>query len=199
MTEPGQEIQFDFSSGFCNKYVTGEPHILIGIDRYNKWPVVQICKSTETKEVIKFLKSFMNFYGVPEKVKSDKGSAFTTREVKLFCENWIIEINYSSPRLHTGTGAVERAMQTLKNLNNANLEDKIGPTENINRALRVMRFTIHIGLKVSPFELHHGRKPGTKTTNIIKGNNSYPSDWTTLQYRRNRYQYMWPETKGVKE
>ena len=64
----------------------------------------------------------MNFYGVTEKVKSDKGSAFTTREVKLFCENWIIEINYSSPRLHTGTGAVERAMQTLKNLNNANLD-----------------------------------------------------------------------------
>ena len=43
-----------------------------------------------------------------------------------------------------------------------------------------MHFTIHTGLKVSPFELHHGRKPRTELTNIIKRNKSYPSDWTTL-------------------
>ena len=43
-----------------------------------------------------------------------------------------------------------------------------------------MRFTIHTGLKVSPFELYHGRKPGNESTNEIKDNKSYLSDWTTL-------------------
>ena len=43
-----------------------------------------------------------------------------------------------------------------------------------------MRFTIHTGLKVSPFELYHGRKSTTELTNIIKDNKSYLSDWTTL-------------------
>ena len=63
--------------------------------------------------------------------------------------------------MHTVNGAVGRAIQTLKNLIIANLEDGIGITESVNRASRVMRFTIHTGLKITPFELHHGRKPRT--------------------------------------
>ena len=98
----------------------------------------------------------------------------------MICKNKNIEIEYSPPRLHTGTGAVERAIQTLKNLIIANLEDKIDLTASVNRASRVMRFTIHAGLKVSPFEQHRGRKPRTELTNIIKDNKSYLSDWTPL-------------------
>ena len=68
----------------------------------------------------------------------------------------------------------------LEHLIFANIEDKIGLTENINQALRVLRFPIHTGLKAIPFDLHHGRKLGTELTNIIKDTNSYLSDWTTL-------------------
>ena len=78
-----------------------------------------------------------------------------------------MEIEYCTPRMHTGNGAVHKVIQTLKNLQIANLEDGIGLTESVNRALRVMRFTIHTGLKVTPFELHQGRKPRTELTNIV--------------------------------
>ena len=74
--------------------------------------------------------------------------------------------------LHTGTGAVERAIQRLKNLINTHLEDKIGFTESVNRTPRITQFTTNTGLKVSPFELHHGRKPRTELTNIVKDNKS---------------------------
>ena len=50
---------------------------------------------------------------------------------------------------------------------NQNLEGT-GLTESVNRALRAMRFTIHTGLKRTPFELHHGRKLRTELTNIVK-------------------------------
>ena len=90
------------------------------------------------------------------------------------------EIEHCPSRLHTGTGAPERAIQTLNNLNFAKSEDKIGFTENINRDLRVMGFTIHTGLKLSPFERHHGRKLRTKLTNIVNDNNSYLSCCTTV-------------------
>ena len=55
----------------------------------------------------------------------------------------------------TGNGVVERAIQTIKNLIIANMEDGLCLTESVNRTLRVMRFTIHTGLKTTPFELHH--------------------------------------------
>ena len=75
--------------------------------------------------------------------------------------------------MHTGNGTVERAIQTMKNLILANMEDGNNLTESVNRALRVMRFTIHTGLKKTPFELHHSRKPRTELTNIIKDGKSF--------------------------
>ena len=76
-----------------------------------------------------------------------------------FCKSKNFEIEYSTPRLHTGTGAVERAIQTLKKLIIAKIEDNLCLTEGVNRALHVKRFTLHTGQKITPFELHHGRKP----------------------------------------
>ena len=50
------------------------------------------------------------------------------------------------------------AIQTLDDLKIASLEGKIGSTESINRTLRVMTFTKHTALKVSPTELHQNRE-----------------------------------------
>ena len=43
-----------------------------------------------------------------------------------------------------------------------------------------MRVTVHTGLKKTPFELNHGRKPRTELTNIIKGDRTNLSDWSQL-------------------
>ena len=180
LTEPGQEIQIDFTGKLHNKKLNGESQLLIAIDRFSKWPTVKICKTTETKEVINFLTQNFNLYGIPEKIKSDKGGAFISKEYIEFCKSKNIEIEYCTPRLHTGTGAVERAIQTIKNLILANLEDNLCLTECVNRALKVMRFTIHTGLKLTPFELHHGRKLRTELTNLVKDGKSFLSDWTEL-------------------
>ena len=82
--------------------------------------------------------------------------------------------------MNTGNGAVERAIQRLKNLIIANLEDGIGITESVNRPLRDMRLTIHTGLKITPFELHHGRKPRTELTNIVKDGKTILSNWSEM-------------------
>ena len=82
--------------------------------------------------------------------------------------------------MHTGIGVVERSIQTLKNLIITNLEDGKNVTESLNRALRVMRFTIHTVLKSTPFELHHGRKPRTELTNIIKDGKTFLSNWSEM-------------------
>ena len=59
-----------------------------------------------------------------------------------------------------------------------NLEEGTDLTESGNQALRLMCFTIHTGLKRTPFELHHGRKPRTELTNIVKDGKTYLSDWS---------------------
>ena len=134
---------------------------------------MKICKTAETKEVIQFLTSNFNLYGIPEKFKSEKGGAFISKKYRQFCKNRNIEIEYCTPRIHTGIGVVERAIQTLKNLVLTNMKDGQNLTESVNRALRVMRFTVHTRLKKTPFELHHGRKPRTELTNIVKDGKTF--------------------------
>ena len=91
-----------------------ENQILIAVDRFSKWPTVKICKTSEWKEVINFLKQNFNLYGIPEKIKSDKGGAFISKDYIEFCKSKNIEIEYCTTRIHTGTGAVECAIQTIK-------------------------------------------------------------------------------------
>ena len=52
--------------------------------------------------------------------------------------------------------------------------------ESLNRALRVMCFTIHTGLEITPFELHHGRKLRTELTNTVKDGKTYLSNWSEM-------------------
>ena len=180
LSEPGQEIQIDFTGKLHDKNLNGEPQTLIAIDRFSKWPTAKICETSETKEVTSFLSNQFNLYGIPEKIKSDKEGAFISTEYKEFCKARNIEIQCCPPRMHTGNGTVERAIQTTKNLVLANMEDRNNLTESVNRAFKVIWFTIHTGLKKTPFELHHGRKPRTELTKIIKDGKSFLSNWSKL-------------------
>ena len=67
-------------------------------------------------------------------MKSDREIAFISREFVMFCKNRNIETEHSPPKIHIGKGAVKGVIQTLKNPIVAKLEDKIEPTEGINRA-----------------------------------------------------------------
>ena len=48
----------------------------------------------------------------------------------------------------------------------ANLEDDQNLRESVNRALYILRFTVHSENKKTPFELHFGRTHRTKLSNI---------------------------------
>ena len=80
LTEPCQEIQIDFTEKLQNRRINGDVQLLIVVDRISKGPTVKICKTAETKEVLTFLTNNFNLYGIPEKIQSDEGGAFTSKE-----------------------------------------------------------------------------------------------------------------------
>ena len=73
LTEPGQEIQIDLSGKLNDKKLNGEHQILIAIHRFSKWTIAKMCKLSETKEVLNFLKQIFKLYGLSEKIKTDNG------------------------------------------------------------------------------------------------------------------------------
>ena len=163
---PGEKIQIDFTGNLNSKQLDSSPFILIALDKNSCWPVAKICKNTNHDTVITFLREYINVYGVPKTIKLDNGSAFISKEYKSFCKVYKIIRKYGTPNLHTGTGLVERTIQSLKNLTKTNLEETQILRESLNKALYVLRFTTHSEIKKTPFELHFGRKPGTKLSNL---------------------------------
>ena len=137
-------------------------------------------ETAETKEDIIFLTNQFQLIRNHRQSKIRQKVAFVSSEYKKFCESRNIKIQYCPPRMHTGNGTVERAIQTIKNLLLAKMENGNNLTESVKRALKVMRFTIHTGLKTTPVEIHHGREPKTELKNIIKERKSFSSDWSEL-------------------
>ena len=97
LTKPGQEIQIDFTGKRHNKRINGDVQMLIAVDRFSKWPTVEICKTAETKEVLNFLTNNFNLYGIPEKIKSDKGGAFISKEYKKIVKTETKKLNTVHP------------------------------------------------------------------------------------------------------
>ena len=176
LTEPGQEIQIDFAGPIRSKS-RGNVYILVAIDRFSKWPTVQICKNTYSQTVIKFLMKYCADNGTPQTIRTDNGSCSKSKEFKEYCNGENITRIRCTPKLHTGTGLVERTIRTIKSLTRANLEDDLTFEESVNKAIKTIRQTQHSTLKMTPFQLHYGRKPRTPITNLIGQPNCLLTNW----------------------
>ena len=147
---PREEIQMDFTGNLNSKHFEYSPFILVAVYSNSRWPVA---------------KEYTNIYGVPKSIKTDRSSAFISKDISKYCnENNIIR-KYATANLHTGTGLAERTIQSLKNLK-ANLEDGINLRDSLDKALHLLRFTIHSEIQKTPFDLYIGQKPRSKLTNL---------------------------------
>ena len=65
LTKPNQEIQLDFAGPIKSKS-RGDVYILVAVDRFGKWPTAQVCKSADTRTVLKFLTEYFTNNGTPQ-------------------------------------------------------------------------------------------------------------------------------------
>ena len=84
--KPFQTIHIDHL-GPLEKTKGKNLHILAVCDSCTKFLKLYAVKSTNTKEVMKCLKSYFISYSVPRVVVSDRGSAFTSKEFESFARD----------------------------------------------------------------------------------------------------------------
>ena len=143
-----------------------DTRILLSINRDSRLPAAGICETLTGKTATSFLEQNINLNGIPQTIRTDKGTAFTGKEFRDICKKINIKV-YGTPYIHTLTGLVERRIKTLKNYMRANLWDGCTINEALSRSLNVMRTTVHSSIKEPPFERHYGRKPRTELTNYL--------------------------------
>ena len=89
-------------------------YLLVAIDRFSKFPLVKVTKSTSGKCTVKFLRSYIDTHGIPESIRSDQFSGFKGKRLKKFCLELNIEQKFCPVGDHRGCGLVERTIQTIK-------------------------------------------------------------------------------------
>nr|XP_058971272.1 uncharacterized protein K02A2.6-like [Pocillopora verrucosa] len=89
---------------------------LVMIDYYSRWIEVASLSSTASAEVIDRMKRAFSRFGIPDQVKSDNASYYTSREFKMFTLDYGFRHVTSSPGHASGNGEAERAVQTAKRL-----------------------------------------------------------------------------------
>ena len=151
--------------------------ILVAIDRFSKWPTAHICRSTDTRTVLKFLTRYFTDNGTPRFIRTENGSCFKSNEFKQFCDSQNIKRIRCTPNLHTGTGLVVRLIRTIKSLTRANMADGLTFEESVQLAKKTIRQTPLSRLKMTPFQMHLGRKPRTALINLIDKPELLLSNW----------------------
>jgi hypothetical protein len=74
----------------------GFTHIFIAVDKFIKWIEVKLVISVTVVKVIEFIREIMHQFTVPNNIITDNGTQLTVRELKDFCVDSSIKINYAS-------------------------------------------------------------------------------------------------------
>jgi transposase InsO family protein len=97
--------------------IGGFRFLYVAIDKFTKWPEATPVVKINKQSAVKFIKSIICRFGVPNWIITDNGSQFTSGAFQGYCEDLGIQICYASPAHLESNGQVERAnAEILKGL-----------------------------------------------------------------------------------
>ena len=84
-------------------------YLLVMVDKFTKWIEAKPVKTAESGPVIDFISRVVHRYGVPHSIITDNGTNFTADEVKSWCKNMGIKLDYASVYHPQTNSQVEQA------------------------------------------------------------------------------------------
>lgn len=110
---PFHTLHIDHLGPFCKS--NGKSYILAIIDGFTKFVWLEAVASTNTKGAIGALQRLAQTFGHPMRIISDRGSAFTSKDFKTYCENLGIRHVLNAVASPRANGQVERLNRTILN------------------------------------------------------------------------------------
>ena len=86
-----------------------QKYLLVMVDKFTKWIEAKPVKTAESGPMIDFISRVVHRYGVPHSIITDNGTNFTADEVKSWCKNMGIKLDYASVYHPQTNGQVKRA------------------------------------------------------------------------------------------
>ena len=89
--EPNDLVQLDF--WYPVNYVKGgKKYVLVAVDNFSHWPSAYDCSTNKPKNLLKFLRKYINTHGHPRKLHMGQATGFFSNEIQNFCNYEGIEL-----------------------------------------------------------------------------------------------------------
>lgn len=140
-TIPFQTIHIDHLGPFIQSKKKNT-QIFVIVDAFSKFVFIEPVKSTKVKFVIKALENLIFLFGPPERIISDRGSAFTSKKMTDFCQKYNIKHVKNAVATPRANGQCERYNLTiLDSLRCYSVNDE--NEENWDTHLKLIQFSIN--------------------------------------------------------
>ena len=124
MTEHPKAKWTNLAADFYGPLPSGH-HVLVVIDEYSRYPEVDVVKSVSARNVLPALDRIFSARGFPEKLKTDNGSPFQSKEFATFMDVFGTKHHKVTPYWPEANGNAESFMKNLgKVCKTAQLERK---------------------------------------------------------------------------
>ncbi|GFU98245.1 transposon Tf2-6 polyprotein [Trichonephila clavipes] len=138
-------------------------HILSIIDAFTKFVWLYPVKSTSSRDALEKLKQQEITFGNPHRIITDKGTAFTSKEFREYCENENIQHLSITTGIPRGNGQIERINSSLiPILSKLSIDDASKWYKFVPAVQRTLNSTISRSTQMTPFQLLTGVKMRTK-------------------------------------
>ena len=151
MSELPSNVWEKLSNDFCGPFPSGY-YLMVIIDEYPRYPVVESLTSLTAKSVIPLLDKTFSIFEIPKELISDNGPPFDSQEFRKFADYVGFKHRKITPLWPRANAESERFMKTIGKA--------------IRAAHTQHRATPHATTDMSPGEILFGRKSNTKLPDL---------------------------------
>lgn len=116
-------------------------HVLTVVDAFTKYVFIRAVKDLKTKSTIKALEKIFYDFGVPSRIVSDRGTSFTSKAFKTFCDAHGIKHVLNAVACPRANGQAERFNQTI--LNSLSSQNSFGHERDWDKCLGKVQWGIN--------------------------------------------------------
>ena len=165
MSELPEEIWAELSSDFGD--LPNGQKILVVIDDYSRYPIVEFIDSVTSRTVIPRLDSMFAMFGIPKVFKTDNGAPFFGHDFEAFSRHAGFHHRKITPRWPRANGEAERFMRSVKKTLKYAYANNMSLKQELYKFLLDYRTTPHPSTGVPPATLFFGRSLRTRLPQVV--------------------------------
>lgn len=155
---PMEEVAIDLMGPFPESE-SGNKYVLVVVDSFSKWMEAYPVSNIEARTVAeKLVLEFFSRFGVPYRIKSDRGKQFDCELFQHMCQLLDVEHRMSTPFHPQGNSRVERMVKVVGNLISTFCQDYKEWDRNLPLLTLAYRSTIHEVTGFTPNYVMTGRE-----------------------------------------